>query len=124
MVAKQGDARRARLLLAENLALNHKLGTFAGMANVLREVAELVARQGPRHENLERATRLYGAAEALSERLGTDGLTNLERAAYQQRATMLQTELGEATFAAAWVEGRAMPLDQAIAYALEDNGET
>jgi hypothetical protein len=37
---------------------------------------------------------------------------------------MLQTELGEATFAAAWAEGRAMPLDQAITYALEDNGET
>jgi hypothetical protein len=32
----------------------------------------------------------------------------------------LQAALGEAAFAAAWAVGRALSLDQAIRYALED----
>jgi hypothetical protein len=38
-----------------------------------------------------------------------------ERTVAEGRAT-----LGEAAFAAAWTEGRAMSLDQAVAYALEE----
>jgi hypothetical protein len=31
--------------------------------------------------------------------------------------------LGEEAFAAAWAEGRAMSLEQAVAYALEESGD-
>jgi hypothetical protein len=34
---------------------------------------------------------------------------------------MLLTQLGEAAFAAAWAEGRAMTAEQALAYALADD---
>jgi hypothetical protein len=33
----------------------------------------------------------------------------------------MYAQLDEPTFAAAWAAGRAMTLDQAIAYALDDN---
>ena len=121
MVAHHGDDWRARALLAESLALNQQLGTMAGMVGVLLELAGLVAGQGQPREVLERAARLYGAAAAVSAILGTDGLTERERAAYQRTAARLRTQLGEAPFAAAWAEGRAMTLEQAVAYALEDS---
>jgi hypothetical protein len=54
----------------------------------------------------ERAVRLLGAAEGVARAM--DGA----RAA-----------LGEAAFAAACAEGQVMPLEQAIAYALEAAGE-
>jgi hypothetical protein len=36
---------------------------------------------------------------------------------------VLRTQLGAATFATAWAEGRAMTLEQAIAEALDDAAE-
>ena len=124
MAAQQGDERRARGLLAESLAVHDKLGTRLGIANVLMEVAALVARQGQQREKLEGAARLYGAVEALSNiNVGADQLSDLERAARQRTAAMLQSRLGEATFAAAWAEGRAMTLEQAVAYAREQVDE-
>jgi hypothetical protein len=45
-----------------------------------------------------------------------------ERAEHHRSAAAVRTVLGEAAFTAAWAEGRAMSLDDAIAAALE--GET
>ena len=36
-----------------------------------------------------------------------------------QGVAVTRAALGEAAFTAAWAEGRAMPLERAIAYALE-----
>jgi hypothetical protein len=35
-----------------------------------------------------------------------------------------RTQIDAPTFAAAWTEGRALPLEQAIAYALEGDRDT
>jgi hypothetical protein len=40
------------------------------------------------------------------------------RIAHDQNVAIARTQLDEATFAAAWAEGRAMTLEQAVAYAL------
>jgi len=45
----------------------------------------------------------------------------LGRASYARSVDRVREQLGEAAFAAAWDEGRALPLDQAIAYALGDD---
>jgi hypothetical protein len=64
------------------------------------------------------AARLWGAAEALRQAIGCRpapaGRTTYERAVATVRANLGD----EATFATAWAEGRAMPLEQAIAGAL------
>ena len=39
-------------------------------------------------------------------------------AEYDRTVAAIQTQLDEAAFAAAWAEGRALTLEQAIAYAL------
>jgi len=43
-----------------------------------------------------------------------------ERAGYEREMVVVHTCLGEPRFVAAWAEGRALTLEQAIAYALED----
>jgi hypothetical protein len=61
----------------------------------------------------ERAVRLWGAAEALYDSIG-------KHTDYYDRAAA-RAQLDDATFAAAWAEGRAMTVEQAIAYALADD---
>jgi len=51
--------------------------------------------------------------------MGTQ-LEPVERTGRAQDLAAMRAELGEAAFAAAWAEGRAMPLKQAVAYALEN----
>ena len=68
----------------------------------------------------ERAARLFGAAEALREAAGAP-MPPIERGDYEREVTDVLDALGEDTFTAAWAAGRAMPLEQAIAYALQGN---
>ena len=46
------------------------------------------------------------------------------RVDYDCHVAALRSSLGETAFAKAWAEGRAMTLDQAIAYALESTAST
>jgi hypothetical protein len=65
----------------------------------------------------ERAARLIGAAEASREALGRDR-SAFEQSAHDRRVASTLAGLGGTAFAAAWAEGRAMTLEQAIEYAL------
>ena len=67
----------------------------------------------------QRAASLFGASEALRETTGS-AMTDAEREEYGRAAGALRTRLDEATFHAKWEAGRAMALEQAIAYALEE----
>jgi hypothetical protein len=72
----------------------------------------------------ERAARLFGAAEALREALGAP-LPPVERAHYDRSVAATRAALGEEAFAAAWAEGRALSLEQAIAApATEEEGNS
>ena len=64
-----------------------------------------------------RAARLFGASEALRAQLGTR-LFPYERDEYERYVELARSQLDEATWQAAWNEGRAMTLEQAIEYAL------
>jgi hypothetical protein len=44
----------------------------------------------------------------------------VERPHYDQIVDNLLAELGEDAFASSWAEGRAMTLEQAVAYALDE----
>ena len=66
-----------------------------------------------------RATRLCGTAEVVLEATGAK-LGHPDQAEYEQTIAMARGTLSEALFAAAWAEGRAMSVEQAITYALED----
>jgi non-specific serine/threonine protein kinase len=66
----------------------------------------------------ERAAGLLGAAEALRETQDTPRMKFDQY--YEQFVAMTRAQLDEPAFNAAWAEGRAMTLEQALAYALSD----
>jgi len=117
----EGDYGRAGVHLAESLALLRELGSRWQLAHTLEVVAGLAALAAGQVNAQPRglqAARLFGAAEALRETLGTP-LLPIYQDHYQRRLASARTLINEATFAAAWAEGRAIALEQAIAEALE-----
>jgi hypothetical protein len=87
----------------------------AKCAACLRGIAAILSRSGRE----EQATRLLGAAEALTEAVGAV-LSPAAQAGCQDQIVALRRALGEEAFAAAWAEGRAMSPEQAIQYAIEE----
>ncbi len=110
---RQGDYTRCRQCLLEGLALQRTLGDKKGTADCLELLAWSEAIQGL----ASRAARLFGAAEALREQIGIP-LQPIERDDYERAVGAARTQLDEAAFSAAWAEGRALALEQAIEYAL------
>jgi predicted ATPase/class 3 adenylate cyclase len=112
-VRDQGDYAHARALYDESLAISRELGDRWTMAYLLEDIGCLAALEG----RPERALRLVGAAAVLREATGArpspseqTKMENLLRPA--REALSLEAQ------AALHAEGRAMPLDQAIDYAL------
>ncbi len=110
---QQGDYGRATVLYAETLALFAELSDKPKSAFCLEGLAAVAGAQG----QSARSVRLFGAAAALREALGAP-LPPADRADYDTSVADLRTQLGEKAFVAAWVEGSAMNLEQAVAYGL------
>jgi predicted ATPase/DNA-binding CsgD family transcriptional regulator len=108
-----GDYRQAAALFQQSLALIWTMGYREYIAEDLAGLATVASLLG----QPERAARLFGTVEALHEVSGFS-LTALRRAEYDRIVEGIRAHLVEATFVAAWKEGRTMPLEQAIAYAL------
>jgi len=68
-----------------------------------------------------RAARLFGAAAALRQAIGTL-LAPIEQEAHRHQVDRVRQILGEEEFAAAWSEGRVMDLDEAVACAIGHRG--
>ena len=56
-----------------------------------------------------------------STRLAHTDLLPFDRDQSERNPAALRTQLDPAAFDAAWAEGRAMTMEQAVAYALDDN---
>ncbi|MDP8922072.1 MAG: tetratricopeptide repeat protein [Chloroflexota bacterium] len=109
----RGNGERAAALASESLALAREMGQKREIAEGLEELAELaVARGQP-----ERAARLFGAAAALRETIGAVVGPN-DRLEYDRAVATVRAALGEAGLTVGWAEGRALSLEQAVAYAL------
>jgi predicted ATPase/transcriptional regulator with XRE-family HTH domain len=107
----EGDDRQAWLLARESLSLaweNRPVGTIAGGLISLGVSAQ-------RAGDNRRAVRLLAAAA--HESLSAPG--PFERQEHDASLAASRAALGDVEFARAWAEGRAMPLDRAVAYALE-----
>ena len=107
-----GDLERATGLYRESLA---KFGETADK-RVATECIEGLALVASAQGHFEQAARLFGADEAARETFG-----NTMRPTFGDRERLRATTregLGDAAFALAWAEGRAMTLEKAIEYAL------
>jgi tetratricopeptide (TPR) repeat protein len=108
------DYAAARALHEESLELRRQEEDKRGVALCLARLAGVAVGQG----QLERAARLLGATEALLEACSARMDDPLERIDYDRNVAAARAKLGAEAFAAAWAAGRAMSLEQAIAYAL------
>jgi hypothetical protein len=109
----EGDFPQARSSYQESLRLCCEWDYPYPLAQSLEDLAALAARE----RQTERALRLLGAAEAFCETLGLRSPVG-EPAGYTQTVTEGRAALSEAAFSAAWAEGRAMSLEETLAYAL------
>jgi predicted ATPase/class 3 adenylate cyclase/DNA-binding CsgD family transcriptional regulator len=110
VIALQGDQAAARAMYEESLALVKAENSKQHITLGLEGLANLVAGQG----QLAQAARLWGAAEALRETMGTP-LPPIERDTYERSVAAARIQLGEKAFAAAWAEGWNMTLEQVLA---------
>ncbi len=110
----QGEYPSARALLEQSLAIQRDLGDRAGMAESLEGLGYVEFRlAGP-----GRAARLWGAAERLREQIGAPMRVG-ELPRYDRQVAAARAAVGDATtFGAAWQEGRAQTLEQAVRDAL------
>jgi len=114
---REGNWNRATARLGESLEVRREIGDKGGSAWCLERLAEVALAQG----QAEKAVRLLSAASVLRISIGSV-IDPADQAEYQNRRAALRAELGEERFVAIWTEGRALTLEQAIAYALEDSG--
>jgi tetratricopeptide (TPR) repeat protein len=111
---RRGDCLRAAALYKESLILQRGVGDKPGITRCLEGLAAVACAR--RHYG--EGTRILGAAEALRESTGFQPAP-FEQADHDHLVVSVRAALGESAFAAAWAEGRAMTLEQAIEYALE-----
>jgi non-specific serine/threonine protein kinase len=95
-----------------------KLGHRAAIAHQLECFAFIAKAQ----EQVERALRLLGAAEALRERINI-AMTPPERVDYEREIADLKAHVPANEFASLWAEGRSMSIEKAIEYALGNGHE-
>lgn len=108
-----GDAARAGGLFKEALPRYRVLGDQDGLADCLEGFAGVAALQG----RSEAAATLCGAADALRETAGIP-LNDGDASRRERRLTPARDALGEAGFAAARTEGRALTLEEAVTLGL------
>jgi len=110
----QGDLAVAEACFREALANDASVGNRTGMGVILDNLADKARIEGDRL----RALKLGGASEAMKDAAGAQAppafldLPDLREEARQA--------FGEAAIAAAWNEGRAMSIEQAVAYARQE----
>ena len=110
----QSDNRRAARLFRESLLVRRDLMDKSGFADSFEGLAMVAAAEHP-----ECAARLLGAAHSLREAIGVPGGLGT-RGSRDRTIAAVHAVLGESTFAAAWAEGQALPLEAVIALALEE----
>jgi predicted ATPase/DNA-binding SARP family transcriptional activator len=111
---RQGDPDSSGRLNAESLKIWRELGVKGGIAEDLDWMAMVASAQN----QAERAAVLFAAAAALRESVGV-ALSRFSHDEHDARLAAARAALGDKAFAAAWAKGRALTLEQAVAYALE-----
>ena len=115
---RRGHYPQARALNAESLTMRQELGNKDGIAKNLDWMAMLTVAQ----QQAERAVVLFAAADALRKSIGV-ALPRFYRDERDASLAAARAALGDKTFAAAWAKGRALTLEQAVAYALNNTAE-
>jgi predicted ATPase len=110
----RGDPIVAQQFYRDSILRYQQLEDLEGIVDCLEGFA-WVAEVGGR---TEQAARLWGAAAALREQTGT-AMTETVRDSQQFAIDVASAQIDPAAWQAAWAEGRALSVEQAVALALE-----
>jgi predicted ATPase/Tfp pilus assembly protein PilF len=109
-----GDVERARDLLREGLAAAREIGQVDLFIHGFVALGVAYAREDP-----ARAARLLGRADALHEETASRDVESFDLRVRAEAEAELRARLGEDAYAAAYADGRALALEDALALALQ-----
>ena len=114
-----GDLHQAECDSHDALACASDVGAYQVVPDALEILTEIGCATG---DNLE-GVRLGGAADGIRRRQGGTVRFAIYQPAYAAAISTLRDALGDDDFDAAWAEGAALSLEEAIAYAQRGRGE-
>jgi tetratricopeptide (TPR) repeat protein len=109
----EGHHDKAASMYRETILEWQRLGHRAAVANQL----ECFAYIAKALEQVERATKLFGAAEALREKIKIP-MSEVEQVEYDREVADLKVNSREKEFISLWTEGRSLTMERAIQLAL------
>jgi predicted ATPase/DNA-binding CsgD family transcriptional regulator len=118
IVIAQGEPDVAERDVHEALAIAAGIGARLHVPEVLEILGGLAGGGGSHRE----AARLFGATDAIRQRIGVVRL-KIHDANYEQSVASVRCALGDSDFNVAWAEGAALSTEEAIAYAQRGRGE-
>ena len=113
----EGDDARTAELLRESIGIAGMLHDDYNVGFCAAGLASAAAGEG----RAERAARLFGAADALSERTGAGVSWAVLRGLNERDLEDAREQIDAETFDADWAQGRAMTLEEAVAEALAND---
>jgi predicted ATPase/class 3 adenylate cyclase/DNA-binding CsgD family transcriptional regulator len=114
----QGDLEHADVDAREALNVAADSHGYVTVPDAFECVAYVIADAGNHRE----AARLFGAADAARRQTGVVRFKTLDTD-HESRVAAVRDSLGESDFQAAWDEGSALTIEEAIAYARRGRGE-
>jgi DNA-binding CsgD family transcriptional regulator len=118
MAIAQGEPDQAERDAQDALTCAAGIKAYLYIPDILECLAALAGQDGSHRE----AARLFGAAEAIRLRMGAVRFKVWD-AGYEASVAALRDALGEQDFDAAWTEGAALSIEEAIAYAQRGRGQ-
>lgn len=111
----QGNLLKAMAFTKESLQNNWAMRDYRGVGACLAILGALSAAQAQD----DRAAKLFGAVEVVLEFIQVP-LFLFDQQQYEHNVSQLRGTLDAPAFARAWMEGRMMTTEQAVAYALKE----
>jgi predicted ATPase/class 3 adenylate cyclase/DNA-binding CsgD family transcriptional regulator len=112
-----GDRDEAERDAHQALACAVRSGVYHPLPGILECLADLA-----RDTDSQQAARLFGAAEAFRQRTGMVRF-KVHQARYESSVAALRDAMEESDFDAAWAQGAALSIEEAIAYAQRGRGQ-
>ncbi len=113
-----GDSRSAEDDLHEGLVVAIETDALLQIPDAFECLAQLASAADSHHE----AARLLGAADTLRQSMGAVRLPIFD-ADHDTTVALVLKALGDADFEAAWAEGAALSIEEAVGYAQRGRGE-
>jgi tetratricopeptide (TPR) repeat protein len=113
-----GDNQQALERYRETIVGFRDVGQLGAVAHQL-ECFGFLAMAGDRNE---RALKLFAAADALREKVASP-MTSEEQAYFDEQIKVLRQNIDARQFDRVWTTGRAQTMEQALAFALEEDTE-